>query len=104
MAYAEHSTAHLVHLALTGDEEGFMTLVTRYKAIVASAAYSVIPNVGEVEEITVTEVDAETAGRVLKAYVEAVSVVRSYFDASKDDTVSAFVAEADRHPVFRINV
>ncbi len=59
---------------------------------------------GEVEEITVTEVDADTAGRVLKAYVEAVSVVRSYFDASKDDPVSAFVAEADRHPVFRINV
>ncbi len=59
---------------------------------------------GEVEEITVTEVDAATAAPVLKKYVNEVSVVRSYFDVDKDDPVDKFEAEASRHPVFQINV
>ncbi|MDJ0665312.1 MAG: nitroreductase family deazaflavin-dependent oxidoreductase [Acidimicrobiia bacterium] len=58
----------------------------------------------EVEEISVTEVDAATAAPVLKQYVNDVSVVRSFFDADKDDSVDKFEAEASRHPVFRINV
>ena len=58
---------------------------------------------GDVEEITVTEVDAATAAPVLKQYVTDVSVVRSFFDADKDDPVEKFEVEASRHPVFRIN-
>jgi deazaflavin-dependent oxidoreductase (nitroreductase family) len=57
-----------------------------------------------VEEITVTEVDAATAAPVLKQYVEEVSVVRKFFDADKSDPVAEFEMEASRHPVFRINV
>ena len=56
-----------------------------------------------VEEITVTEVDEATAAPVLKHYVNEVSVVRSFFDANKDDPVDKFEAEAADHPVFRIN-
>jgi len=57
----------------------------------------------EIEEITVTEVDAAAAAPVLKQYVTDVSVVRPFFDADKDDPVEEFEAEAFRHPVFRIN-
>ena len=59
---------------------------------------------GNVQEISVTEVDAATAGPVLKQYVQDVGVVRSFFDADKDDPVEAFEAEAAGHPVFRINI
>ncbi len=58
---------------------------------------------GEVEEITATELDAATAAPILKQYVNDVSVVRSFFDADKDDPVESFEAEASRRPVFRIN-
>ncbi len=58
---------------------------------------------GEVEEISVTEVDDATAAPVLKQYVQAVSVVRPFFDASKDAPVEDFEKEASRHPVFLIN-
>lgn len=57
---------------------------------------------GKTDEITVTEVDADTAAPVLKQYVEAISVVRPYFDATRDDPVEVFAAEALQHPVFRI--
>ena len=59
---------------------------------------------GEVEEITATEVDAATAAPVLKHYVNEVSVVRPFFDAKTDSSLAEFEAEAERHPVFRINV
>jgi deazaflavin-dependent oxidoreductase (nitroreductase family) len=58
---------------------------------------------GEVEEITVTEVDAANAAPVLKQYVNDVSVVRSFFDADKDDPMERFEDEASGHPVFRVN-
>lgn len=59
---------------------------------------------GHKEAITVTEVDAATAAPVLKQYVQAVSVVRSFFDADKDAPVAEFEAEAAKHPVFRIKI
>jgi hypothetical protein len=34
--------------------------------------------------------------------VKQVSITRPFFDATKDDPAEAFVAEADRHPVFRL--
>jgi deazaflavin-dependent oxidoreductase (nitroreductase family) len=57
---------------------------------------------GAVEPIRVSEVGADEAGPVLKQYVQDVKIVRPYFDATVDDDVAAFVAEAARHPVFRI--
>jgi hypothetical protein len=44
----------------------------------------------------------QEAGRILKQYVQIASATRPYFAASADAPVSAFVAEADRHPVFEL--
>ena len=54
------------------------------------------------ERFTVTELDAAESARVLKRYVEQERIVRPWFDAAHDGPVEAFVAEADRHPVFRL--
>ena len=49
-----------------------------------------------------TEVEAEEAAPVLRAYVRKLRVVRPYFNARPDDPLDAFTAEAKRHPVFRL--
>jgi deazaflavin-dependent oxidoreductase (nitroreductase family) len=46
------------------------------------------------------EVDAVTAGPVLRRYVGQVPVTAPFFEAAATDPVEAFVAEASRHPVF----
>ncbi len=50
----------------------------------------------------VTELPPAEAAPVLKTYVRKVAVVAPYFDAGPDDPLSDFEAEADRHPVFRL--
>ena len=50
----------------------------------------------------VREAPAEEAGPVLQRYVAVASKTRSYFDATTDSPTAAFVAEADRHPVFEL--
>jgi deazaflavin-dependent oxidoreductase (nitroreductase family) len=55
------------------------------------------------EEISLVEVDAQEAAPILKKYMQDLSMVRPFFDAAKDAPVEAFVAEASRHPVFRIS-
>jgi len=47
-------------------------------------------------------VPPEIAGPVLQQYVREVPITASFFDASADDPASDFVAEATRHPVFRL--
>jgi hypothetical protein len=54
------------------------------------------------EEIEGTEVGPLESAPVLREYVRRVRVVRPFFDASPDSPLEAFVAEAGRHPVFRI--
>lgn len=49
----------------------------------------------------ITEVASE-AGSVLKAYVQRELITEPYFDAGREAPVEAFIAEADRHPVFRL--
>jgi deazaflavin-dependent oxidoreductase (nitroreductase family) len=44
----------------------------------------------------------EEAGPVLQRYVQIARATRPYFAASVDAPVSAFIAEADRHPVFEL--
>jgi deazaflavin-dependent oxidoreductase (nitroreductase family) len=58
---------------------------------------------GEVEEITVTELGADAAGPILRQYVRENKIVRSFFDAGKDDPPEVFSQEALRHPVFLID-
>jgi hypothetical protein len=54
------------------------------------------------EAIKVSEVGPQQSAPVLRDYLRQVRVVRPFFDASPDAPLEAFAAEADRHPVFRI--
>lgn len=54
------------------------------------------------EQLRAEEVDPETAGPVLRRYLRTVRVTTPFFDASPADPVETFVAEAGRHPVFRL--
>jgi deazaflavin-dependent oxidoreductase (nitroreductase family) len=51
---------------------------------------------------TIREVPPNEAGPVLRRYVRIAPSARPYFQAAKDSPVEAFVAEADRHPVFEL--
>lgn len=53
-------------------------------------------------QVSLTEVPAAVAAPVLAAYVRKEPVTRPFFDARVGDPVSAFEAEADRHPVFQV--
>ncbi len=53
-------------------------------------------------EVKVSDVTSDEAGPVLQQYVADLKIVRPYFDAPAGAGVDAFRAEADRHPVFRI--
>jgi deazaflavin-dependent oxidoreductase (nitroreductase family) len=53
-------------------------------------------------DYAVREVPATEAGPVIKRYVAVATATRPYFDADKDASVDAFVAEASRHPVFEL--
>jgi deazaflavin-dependent oxidoreductase (nitroreductase family) len=55
------------------------------------------------EALVAHEVDAERAGPVLRHYVRQVSITRPFFDVAPDAPVEEFVAEAARHPVFRLD-
>lgn len=52
--------------------------------------------------VEVFEVEAAESAPVLKDYVRREPVTRPFFDAKPGDPVSAFAAEAVRHPVFRV--
>ncbi len=52
--------------------------------------------------VSVVECDAEQSGPVLREYIRKEPVTRPYFDVKAGDPVSAFTAEAARHPVFRV--
>jgi deazaflavin-dependent oxidoreductase (nitroreductase family) len=53
------------------------------------------------ETVPVVELSPEESAPILKEYVKRVPVTEPYFDAAPDAPVEAFVAEAERHPVFR---
>ena len=54
------------------------------------------------EEIKLSEVGPQESAPVLREYLRQAKAVRSSFDASPDSPLDVFVAEAGRHPVFRI--
>jgi deazaflavin-dependent oxidoreductase (nitroreductase family) len=54
------------------------------------------------ETVAVVELGPAEAAPVLKQYVTEVPITRPFFDARPDAPLEAFVAEAPRHPVFRI--
>jgi deazaflavin-dependent oxidoreductase (nitroreductase family) len=58
---------------------------------------------GRAQESLVAEaVGPAEAGPILKRYVRQVRITAPFFDARRTDPVEDFVAEADRHPVFRL--
>ena len=54
------------------------------------------------ENVGILELSAEDAAPVLKKYLTQVPVVRPFFDVTPKSNLPDFVAEAPRHPVFRI--
>jgi deazaflavin-dependent oxidoreductase (nitroreductase family) len=54
------------------------------------------------ERVRVTEVDPGEAGPVLRNYLRSTPVTKRFFDVRADSPLEAFVAEASRHPVFRL--
>ena len=54
------------------------------------------------EQLRAEEVDSQTAGPILQQYVGKARVTAPFFDAKLSDPVERFVAEAGRHPVFRL--
>jgi deazaflavin-dependent oxidoreductase (nitroreductase family) len=54
------------------------------------------------EIVALVELGPAEAAPVLKQYVTEVPIIRPFFDARPDALLEAFVAEAPRHPVFRV--
>jgi hypothetical protein len=54
------------------------------------------------ETVRIVELSAEDAAPVLKKYLAQVPIVRPFFDVTPKSNIQDFVAEASRHPVFRI--
>jgi deazaflavin-dependent oxidoreductase (nitroreductase family) len=54
------------------------------------------------ETVAIIELEPEEAAPLLKQYVTAIAITRPFFDAKPSSPLEAFVAEAHRHPVFRI--
>jgi hypothetical protein len=54
------------------------------------------------ETVGIVELAAEEAAPVLKNYLTRYPVVRPFFDVTPKSSLRDFVAEASRHPVFRI--
>ena len=54
------------------------------------------------ERLAVVELEAEEAVPVLRRYYELARVTRPFFDVSLDSPATEWLAEAPRHPVFRL--
>src|SRR5439155_435149 len=54
------------------------------------------------ETVKIFELAPEGAAPVLKTYLGQVPIVRAFFDVTPQSSLDAFVAEAPKHPVFRI--
>lgn len=57
---------------------------------------------GRTRRHAIQEVGSEEAAPVLREYLRATPIVKSYFAAAVDAPLEAFAAEASRHPVFRL--
>jgi deazaflavin-dependent oxidoreductase (nitroreductase family) len=103
-----HKTGRpLTHPATVVDQDGRRWLVAPYGQVswvrnARAAGRVTLGRRGDRRDYAVREVPAEEAGPVLKRYVGVATATRPYFGADKDAPVEAFVAEADRHPVFEL--
>jgi hypothetical protein len=54
------------------------------------------------ETVSIVELSPIEQAPILKEYLRRVPIVRPFFDARVSSPLEAFVAEASRHPVFRL--
>jgi len=59
---------------------------------------------GRSETLKIREATPQESAPILKHYITRESIVRPYFDVQPDSPLEAFVAEAPRHPVFRLMI
>lgn len=89
------------------EEGGRRWLVAPYGEVawvrnLRAAGKATLSRGGRKDPIIVREVNVDEAAPVLKQYVTRVPITRPYFDVRFDSDLSAFRAEAPRHPVFAI--
>jgi deazaflavin-dependent oxidoreductase (nitroreductase family) len=68
-----------------------------------AAGWVELSRAGTTERFDVTEVHADEAGPVLRRYLRRNRVTGMFFEAKASDPVEVFIAEAVRHPVFRLS-
>jgi deazaflavin-dependent oxidoreductase (nitroreductase family) len=68
-----------------------------------AAGWVELQRAGKTERVQVVEAGAAEAGPVLRRYMRAYPVTRGFFDVKVDAPLAAFIAEAHRHPVFRLS-
>jgi deazaflavin-dependent oxidoreductase (nitroreductase family) len=69
-----------------------------------SAGWVELARAGRTERAELSELDPRDAAPVLREYIRAVPVTRPFFDVTPESSLEEFVAEAARHPVFRLGV
>ena len=89
------------------EEGGDRYLVAPYGEVewvrnARAAGWVTLERRGRREAVGLDQVDAHTAGWVLRRYVALEPITLPFFDAASDAPVEAFAAEAPRHPVFRL--
>ena len=67
-----------------------------------TAGWVELSRAGKNERPRVTEAEDAEAEPVLRNYLRKAPVTSPFFDAKASDPVEAFIAEASRHPVFRL--
>ena len=87
--------------------DGVNWLVAPYGAVgwvrnVRAAGDLTLSRGRRVEHFRAVEVGGEDAVPILRQYLAKIRVVRPYFDVTPTSSNEAFAAEADRHPVFRL--
>ena len=55
---------------------------------------------GKKEKLKIIEIGPKESAAVLKEYIKMERIVRPYFDVKPDDSLKAFEAETQLHPVF----
>jgi deazaflavin-dependent oxidoreductase (nitroreductase family) len=89
------------------ERDGQRWLVAPYGAVpwvlnARSAGEVTLSRGRQSETVRIEEADAATSAPILKIYLTHVPVVRPFFDVQPTSSLEAFVAEAPRHPVFRL--
>ncbi len=69
---------------------------------VRAAGWVTLSRGGRSEQVATFEIEPAEAAPILRRYIEQVPITRPCFDVRPDSSLDAFLAEALRHPVFRV--